>query len=293
VAEPTHPAIVDRQTWDAAQATGAERGNVRDAEMPTSQPGRRYILRSRIRDNQCQRRMHGIYRPAPSKDNPGTVYTYYKCPHDSANPRHAAAHPGHGPVSVREDALMNAIGGFFAERVFGPGRAAMLAAQLPASAADHADQQARQSGHLRRELARIDTAEHGLITELEAPADPADPTAQAYRARIRARYAELYDQRTGTEAQLADLEAATPQGNDPALLDELPMAASFLPDPPDHIKEALLTAFDIQCLYRKDKNQVTIWATLTDTTPQTITAILTDPRTQPSTPPPPATPFQT
>jgi len=68
----------------------------------------------------------------------------------------------------------------------------MLAATLPANAADQVETAAR----LRKQLARIDTAERALISGLETQADPADPAAQAYRARIRARYAELYDERT-------------------------------------------------------------------------------------------------
>ena len=60
--EPTHPAIIDRATWDAAQKIGAERGNIRDPETPAARPGRRYILRSRIRHNACQRRMCGTWR---------------------------------------------------------------------------------------------------------------------------------------------------------------------------------------------------------------------------------------
>jgi hypothetical protein len=35
------------------------------------------------------------------------------------------------------------------------------------------------------ELARIDVAERALISELEAPADPANPATAAYRARTR------------------------------------------------------------------------------------------------------------
>jgi len=34
--EPVHPVIVDRDVWELAQKTGAERGNVQDAGMPTS-----------------------------------------------------------------------------------------------------------------------------------------------------------------------------------------------------------------------------------------------------------------
>ncbi len=37
--EPTHPALVDKATWDAAQQMGRRHGNVRDPEMPT-QPDR-------------------------------------------------------------------------------------------------------------------------------------------------------------------------------------------------------------------------------------------------------------
>ena len=278
-AEATHPAIIDRQTWDAAQAIGAERGNIRDPETPTTRQGRRYILRSRIRHNACQRRMCGTWRTSGN----GRTYIYYRCPHDPANPRHAAAHPDHGSVAISETAIMAAIGTFFDQYVFGHDRAALLAAQLPATTAEHAAARDRHQTHLRAELARIDTAERALITELEHPADPADPAAQAYRARIRARYADLYAERTRTEADLAGLHAAAPPENDPDLLDLLPVAAALFTSAPDRIKEALLAAFDIQALYRHDQDQVTIWASLTGDTPRTIAALLGDPRTDSDT----------
>ncbi len=120
-------------------------------------------------------------------------------------------------------------------------------------------------------------------------ADPADPAAQAYRARIRARYAEMYDERTKTETKLTAVETAAQPDNDPALLDTLPIAAAVLVGAPDRIKEALLAAFDIQALYNKDMDQVTIWATLTEDTPRTIAALVNDPRptATPTTPPQP------
>ena len=40
-AQPTHAALVDKATWDAAQRIGRRHGNVRDPEMPTRRPGRR------------------------------------------------------------------------------------------------------------------------------------------------------------------------------------------------------------------------------------------------------------
>lgn len=169
----------------------------------------------------------------------------------------------------------------------------MLTAALPADAAEQTARHAEAAGHLRKQLARIDTAERALISELEIAADPADPAAQAYRARIRARYAELYDERTRTETALAAAETATTQAEDPTLLDELPLAGDIVTAAPDRIKEAIYAAFDIHALYRHDQHQVTIWATITPATPATIAALITDPRTdsdtQPGTPPVPAT----
>jgi hypothetical protein len=176
-AQPTHDALTDKATWDAAQHAGTDHGNVQDTEMPTSRPGRRYQLRSRLWCKICRRRMRGATRTGPNR----ATYTYYRCPHDRSIPRHAAAHPAHPSVTVREDDLMTALTGFFTERVFGPDRAAMLAATLPASAADQATQRTAKAAALRKQLTRIDAAEGALITELEAPAQPGDPAAQALR----------------------------------------------------------------------------------------------------------------
>lgn len=116
--QPSHPALIDRQTWDAAQAMGTARGNTRDAEMPTSQPGRRYPLRARIRCHACQRRMHGITK----RNRQGRPYSYYVCSHDPTDPRRAAAYPDHGRVTLREDTISEAVAAFITERILGPDR---------------------------------------------------------------------------------------------------------------------------------------------------------------------------
>jgi DNA invertase Pin-like site-specific DNA recombinase len=280
--EPTHPALVDKPTWDTAQTIGAERGNTRDPAMPTTQPGRRYPLRSRIRENACQHRMTGITRPSPTKDNPDGAYVYYKCPYEPSNPRHRAATPHHPPtsVSVRQDLLMGALSGFLDSYVFGPGRAAMLAAYLPATPHDSQSRHAARAQALHTEISRIDTAQASLITELEQLGPDTRPATNAYRARIRARNAELHDQRTRAETKLATLQTTAAAPDDPTLLDELPHLPAILDKAPDELKEKLFAALDVQCLYRKDKNQVTIHITITDTTPATLAALLNDPRTQ-------------
>ena len=278
--EPTHDPLTSRATWDAAQRTGAERGNIRDSEKPTTQPGSRYPLRSRIRHQACQRRMYGVRRPTVSKTSPGAVYTYYHCPYNPSNPRHAAAHPEHPEhsVSLREEIIMAAIAGFLDQYVFGHDRAAMLAAQIPATTAEQAAARDRQHNRLTAELARITTAQAGLLTELERLGADTSPATQAYRERIRTRHAELHGEHTRTQAQLDDLTAAATPDQDPSLLDELPYLAGQLNDAPADLVEALINALDIQILYRPEQSQATICATLTDTTPTTIITLLNDPR---------------
>jgi len=81
---------------------------------------------------------------------------------------------------------------------------------------------------------------------------------------------------------------------DPGLLDELPYLTARLNDAPAGLLEAPINALDIQILYRPEQHQATIWATLTDTTPATITALLHDPRvtaSQPGTQTPEPSPY--
>jgi hypothetical protein len=61
---------------------------------------------------------------------------------------------------------------------------------------------------------------------------------------------------------------------------------------PVRLVEQLLDAFNVQAVYSNDLHQVTIHVTITDATPQTITDLLNDPRTDQATPaqtPAPAT----
>ena len=174
--------------------------------------------------------------------------------------------------------MMAAFTRFFTERVFGPGRAATLAATLPASTAAHDQRRQQRAEGLRKKLTKIDVSERAMVAELETPIDPADPAAQALRNRIRARFTELYTERTGIETELATLETAPIEEDDPTLLDELPTLGDILTDAPAGLTERLLAAFDLKAVYNRDKHQVTIHATLTDTTPQAVLDLLSDPR---------------
>ena len=102
-----------------------------------------------------------------------------------------------------------------------------------------------------------------------------------------AQFTDRYNEHAAITAALDALTAGpAPAVNDPTLLDELPYAPGLFAEAQDTVREALYAAFDIQCLYRQDAGQVTIWATITDTTPGIITALTTDTDTTASTPAP-------
>ena len=132
--EPTHPAIIDRATWDPAQQIGAERGNIRDTETPAARQGRRYILRSRIRHNACQRRMCGMWRTSSHRPRLHLL----PLPPRPRQPPPRRRPPRPRPVALSETAIMTALATFFDQYVFGHDRAALLAEQLPATTAEHA-----------------------------------------------------------------------------------------------------------------------------------------------------------
>jgi DNA invertase Pin-like site-specific DNA recombinase len=269
--EPTHPALIDLATWKEAQNAGKQRGTVRDRETPARRDTRA-PLRGRIRHNQCQRVL--TPRPHPYKDH---VNLYYACTPDMNDPRAAARYPGHVCARLADKLLTTIIAGVLDQRVFGADRAAMLTAQLPATAADKTADRDRQAAALRRQLKKIETSQAALMTELEETG--ADPAAADYRQRIRSRYRDRAAERTAAEQQLTELETQTAAADDPALLDAVPRAAGKFTAAPPEVREALYTALDVQILYRPDQNQMTIWVTITDATPQAIQNLLDDPRT--------------
>jgi len=184
---PAHHALITCETYDAAQADAAAHAGTPDSTGPSPHPltRRTYPLHSRVRCNICQRRMCGITRPPPSRpgEAPGPR-VYYICPHDPRNARHAAARPR--TVTIREDTLARITGQFLAERVLGPGRAALLARQLPQDADAQRDQ---QRAALTTELARITTAQNSHIPILgdiltDAPAPLRQQLYQAFDLQI-------------------------------------------------------------------------------------------------------------
>ena len=271
--DPVHPAIVDRDTWNLAQAIAAGHATSRDDHEANTHPATRrtYVYRSRVRCRHCRRRMAGT-----TKAKPGEEWTYYRCPHDPANPKHASDYPDHPRTALAAELALDLVTGlFFATRIFGPERAALLKEQLPATDADAAERRDREQAALHARLRQIDTAQDSKIVELEQiSADPADTAAAALRTRLRARFAELHHEREHIETQLKTLAATVPAAGDPTLLDDLPEAGDILPRLPGALKGRLFAAFGIEILWNKADNQATVYAEITEATLQALPAIL-------------------
>jgi DNA invertase Pin-like site-specific DNA recombinase len=271
-----HPALVSMDLWEAAQAIGRERGNVADRKDRPAGQRADYPLRARMRCAQCKRRM--VARANPGR-KPGIskVNTWYVCPHHPGNPRHAAAAPNHVRASVKDRVIYAAVDGLLSDYLLGYDRAAMLAAVLPATQAEAGQQTQARAEQLRQQITRSETAQAGLITQLEQLGSDTSPAAKAMRERITAAFSDRYHQAAALQSELDNLNAAQAPAQDPALIDELPYAAAHLADLPDDLRGKLYAAFDIQVLYREHKNQATVWATVTDTTPGIVAALLDNP----------------
>jgi hypothetical protein len=96
------------------------------------------------------------------------------------------------------------------------------------------------------------------------------------RARCSQRFTELHTERQDIETQIHAIDNAPARDDHAELLDALPLLSGNLSRLPERIQAALYQAFDIQLLYRKDMHQVTIWATITESTPHAVAAIITD-----------------
>jgi hypothetical protein len=74
--------------------------------------------------------------------------------------------------------------------------------------------------------------------------------------------------------RLTALDRATGQEDEPALLDALPLLGDALPSLPAAIQARLFAAFGLELIYNKQDHQVSIHATITPATPQTLAAII-------------------
>jgi DNA invertase Pin-like site-specific DNA recombinase len=279
---PTHPAIIDRATWDKAQQVGAEHATSwGDTLVPHPTAKRSYLLRSRMRCKICQRRMVGRTKIHPGRDPKGD-YTYFICTHDRANPRHVAKAPDHpATVSARHDLVLGELRTGLESYAFTPGRKERLRELLPAGASEQQARTDAQAAAIKARLKQLATAQDSLVHDLATL--PTDPAAVALRARIHAHFTELHHEHEEKEAQLKALTRRAPAGADIDLIDLLPILTSRFHELPQPIQAELFTALDIQVLWNTPQHQATFSATITDTIPGVIDALLARGSNDPAT----------
>lgn len=240
--EPTHPAIVDLNTFMAAMRIASTRARSRSDTQPgTANPHRQtthvYRLRSYVHCALCNgKRMHGKTR----KD-----YTYYYCQPRPTRPE------GHPPtIWVPEPDLLDTATEFFNNHIFGPHRRQLLTAAITADDVEQARIHRDKIDALRRTIADLETRQDRLLRTFE---ERDDPTGIVFD-RLRERLSILATDHSNKLTELRELEKTVPHQPTEAasLLDQLPQTPLDLAEMPTPLLRQLLDAFSLQITY--DKN---------------------------------------
>ena len=112
------------------------------------------------------------------------------------------------------------------------------------------------------------------MRELRGSFDMPEHAGEEYRRRIRADYTTLDADHQTLTAQLTELAAEKVPGNDLDLVSLLPEVTADLAELPPDLQADLYAIFDIQIVWNAPMRQATFHATVTDTTPQIIQALL-------------------
>ncbi|WP_265934325.1 recombinase family protein [Actinacidiphila acididurans] len=254
--EPTHEPLMPKWMHDELTARrNAKRGS-RDGDAPNTHPATRrtYLLRGRVLCF-CQRRMTGAERKR---------VTYYKCwpkGNNRGRPQAYAEHPK--TVYIGESAILDAVSAFYADRVFGPDRRELFAADLATSDDRAARQRDAERERWRRTLADLTRRQDNLIRQAQDSA-PDDPFAR----RLRESYNDLEQQRTAALEAIAGLDAADaeeparPSADAVGLLDALPYVAMNLTDAPEPLLQRLFELTQLTVRLHADSDDLTLTITL-------------------------------
>ncbi|GAB2954170.1 hypothetical protein GCM10023080_011220 [Streptomyces pseudoechinosporeus] len=251
--EPVHEPLIPKWMHDElAERRQAKRGS-RDGHASNAHPQTRrtYVLRGMLL-HACNRRMFGKHRDG---------ITYYSCQPQANNRGRPDAYAGHPKtVYLREDAILEAISAFLSNRVFGPERRELLAAEL-ASVDDRAARQRQtERDRLQRTLDGLSHRQENILRQAET-GDPGDPFTKG----LRESYNRLEAEREATLAELdaADAaEPARPTPEDADLLDGLPYLALNLVHAPEQLLRRLFEVIQLTIRLHYDPAEATISITL-------------------------------
>ena len=253
--KPTHEPLTTRRLFEAASPVGKSNRGSRSGAGANRHPAtkRTYRLRSYIICELCGRRLYGKTRYV------GDVYSYYACEPNPAHHAHRDWYPTH-PKSlwVREDKLLTAVHAFFARRIFGQHRDALLAQREQPTLSDNPSVARRAA--LKTKIREIERQQTNVVTELQTYHPTGDDDLdQQWRTQLRASFAELGNQRKTLQAQLAALaEQPTDSPSDPRLLDQLPVTDVDVAALPEDLQRDLFDSFQLQIRYHHPTRRLTL-----------------------------------
>jgi len=256
--EPTHEPLVTLEMWKEVQeiATGRQGSRMAGANRhPATR--RTYVLRHYVHHTSCDKRMFGKTR---------RELAYYTCQPQLdrvGNPQDYADHPR--SVYVREDRLLDCVQTFFAQRVLGQDRAVLLRHQMAKQGIHERQDHKKRIAAIEKAIAELGRRQDNLMDEREAKTiDDNDEAGRAWAERLRARFADLENQRRAKLVELDELRivAEREQPQQPELLDMLPQLSLDLADAPDPLQRGLYEACGMKIYYDHTTRNVTIRATL-------------------------------
>lgn len=232
--KPVHEPLIPKWLFDELNTTRAVKRGSRDGDTANAHrlTKRKYVLRGRVHHS-CGRRMTG--------DKKANGAAYYLCWPRKNNFATPELHPGlPTSVRVREDELLEAVCRFYADRLFGPERRALIEAEL--GGVDDTAARERAAERTRREqvLATIARQQDSIMRQAR-DGDPDDPFTRG----LRESYNDLENQKNAARAVIAQLDAADtaePKPPDLGLLAALPYLAVNLASAP---RELLYELFEV------------------------------------------------
>jgi len=163
----------------------------------------------------------------------------------------------------REDAVLDAVSRFFADRVFSLHRRAVLESELAGVDDQAARDREAEAQRLDKALSEL-TKKQNSILQQAADGDPDDPFTKA----LRGRYNDLAKQRADVASALADLgrsvgvEPGVPSAEERDLIDALPYLALNLAEAPESLLRTLFEVTQLTIRIDADGDRATLEITL-------------------------------
>ncbi|HEX5267822.1 MAG TPA: recombinase family protein, partial [Acidimicrobiales bacterium] len=256
--EPAHPAIVNREEYDAVQTRAKANERSRravPATMARPTAKRDYLYRGLLRCGICGLRMWGNHRRQT---------TYYSCQPSHQRAKDIPAdHPPH--VYLNQQRLSDTVLPFPATALFGSERAGYWRACLEAAAEPERTAPAKERAQeIESEIVDLERRLTRQLLNLEA-----DDVTPALRRRIGQRVAEIEDAIAERRQRLAALakESATeaPTFADVApLLDRLPILATSLDTAHPAELRALLESLQLDIMFQPAESAIDVSVTVHD-----------------------------